>query len=100
MSGATIDSVRNGGWRVRVDLSERERVALECAERMTATPPAVDDAFFASLAGLFEAAEIVEMAAVCAFENYRARLNVALGVEGHGFSTGEARRPEERGQPD
>ena len=28
---------------------------------------------------------IVEMAAICAWENYRARVNVALGVEGHGF---------------
>ena len=28
---------------------------------------------------------IVEMAAICAWENYRARFNAALGVEGHGF---------------
>jgi hypothetical protein len=27
------------------------------------------------------------MAAICAWENYRARLNCALGVTGHGFYT-------------
>lgn len=95
MCDATIATVRNGGWRASVDLSERERLALELAERMTATPPAVENALFDSLSALFEPAEIVEMAAVCAFENYRARLNVALGVEGHGFYTGEAARSDE-----
>jgi alkylhydroperoxidase family enzyme len=35
----------------------------------------------------FSPAEIVEMAAICAWENYRARLNCALGVTGHGFYT-------------
>ncbi|HET9014802.1 MAG TPA: hypothetical protein VFN57_04360 [Thermomicrobiaceae bacterium] len=90
MSGATIAAVRSGDWRGRDELDERDRAGLEFAERMTATPPAVEDGFFARLVARFAPGEIAEMAAVCAFENYRARLNVALGVEGHGFYTGGA----------
>ena len=96
MSDATIAAVRNGGWRGCVDLGERDGAALELAERMTATPPLVDDAFFGRLSALFEPGEIVEMAAICAFENYRARLNVALGEEGHGFYIAGDTRPEVR----
>jgi alkylhydroperoxidase family enzyme len=64
---------------------ERERLALEMAERMTVTGQRVDDAFFARLRERFSEAEVVELAATVAAENFRSRLNVALGVEAQGF---------------
>ncbi|HET7036784.1 MAG TPA: hypothetical protein VFI42_13950 [Thermomicrobiaceae bacterium] len=77
--------MRQGAWRDLPGLDERERLALELAERGTATPPEVDDAFFARLAARFSPPEIVELSAIIAWENYRARFNVILGIEGHGF---------------
>lgn len=85
MSAALIESVRDGTWRDLMDLPASHRVALEFAEAMTATPPAVDDALFARLQEHFDARGIVELTALCAWENYRARFNCALGVEAHGF---------------
>lgn len=52
---------------------------------MTATPPTVDEAFIGTLMAHFDQPTIVEMAAIVAWENYRARLNTAIGVEGHSF---------------
>ena len=52
---------------------------------MTSTPPSADRELVERLAEHFETAQIVEMAAIIAWENYRARINTGLGVEGHGF---------------
>lgn len=49
------------------------------------TPPEVDDALFARLQAHYSAPEIVELTSIVAWENYRARFNAILGVEGHGF---------------
>lgn len=80
-----IAAIKAGTWRDLTDLSESDRVALELAERMTTTPLDVDDAFFARLQAHFEPPQIVELVAICAWENFRARFNRALGIEGHGF---------------
>jgi alkylhydroperoxidase family enzyme len=77
--------VKDGTWRELDDLDEAERLALEYAERMTSTPPTVDEHLLARLREHFSQPAIVEMAAIVAWENYRARLNTAIGVEGHGF---------------
>ena len=82
-----IAAVRRGTWRERPELDQRDRLALELAERGATTPPRVDDEFFAQLREQFAPADIVELAAIVAWENYRARFNVILGVEGHGFYT-------------
>src|SRR5947207_13407985 len=63
------------------DLSERERVALEYADRVSATPVDVPDEFFAHLQRLFSEREIVELTAHIAHENYNAKSNRALRVE-------------------
>ena len=62
-----------------------ERLALEFAERMTITGQRVDDDFFARLRDHFSEAQCVELAAAVAFENFRSKLNPALGVEAQGF---------------
>uniref|UniRef100_A0A7C2W9R9 Carboxymuconolactone decarboxylase family protein n=2 Tax=Thermorudis TaxID=1649508 RepID=A0A7C2W9R9_9BACT len=60
-------------------------MALELAERVTATPTAVNDELFERLRRHFTEAQIVELAAICAWENYRARFNRVLDIEPHGF---------------
>jgi alkylhydroperoxidase family enzyme len=66
-------------------LSERERTALEYADRVSATPVDVPDDFFARLARLFSEREIVEMTAHIALENYNAKSNRPLRVEANNF---------------
>jgi alkylhydroperoxidase family enzyme len=55
---------------------------------MTRTPVEVSDALFAKLRGKFTEAELVELTATIAWENYRARFDHAFGVEAEGFSEG------------
>ena len=64
---------------------ERERLALELAERMTITGEKVDDELFLRVRWHFSEAETVELAAAIALENFRSKLNVALGVDAQGF---------------
>ena len=67
------------------DLSERERVALEYADRVSATPVDVPDEFFANLQQLFTEREIVELTAHIAHENYNAKSSRPLRVEANNF---------------
>ena len=52
---------------------------------MTATPAEVTDAVYEDAAKHFTEAQLVELAATAAMENYRARLNRAFLVEAQGF---------------
>jgi alkylhydroperoxidase family enzyme len=56
-------------------LSEREQIALEYADRVSATPVGASDEFFAALQRLFSEREIVELTAHIAHENYNAKSN-------------------------
>lgn len=77
--------MRDGDWRALDALDVADQLALEYAERMTATPPLIDSTFMARMTAHFDNPIIVQMAAIVAWENYRARMNVGLGVEGHSF---------------
>ena len=66
-------------------LSERERIALEYADRISATPVDVPDAFFANLERFFSEREIVELTAHIAHENYNAKSNRPLRVDANNF---------------
>jgi alkylhydroperoxidase family enzyme len=72
-------------WRDSLLFSEAERAALEYAERMTITGERVDDALFARLRKHYSEAQIVELTAAIAFENFRSKVNPALGVAAQGF---------------
>ena len=72
-------------WRDSTIYSDAERLALEYAERMTITGQKVDDAFFAKLKQQFSEAQIVELTAVIAIENFRSKFNPPLGIEAQGF---------------
>ena len=62
-----------------------ERAALEYAEAMTITGQKVSDELFARVRAHFSEAQIVELTAAVAVENFRSKFNVALGVEAQGF---------------
>lgn len=72
-------------WRTSSLFSAMERVALEYAERITCTDQKVDDAFFAEVKKHFSDAQIVELTAAIALENFRSKFNPTLGVEAQGF---------------
>jgi alkylhydroperoxidase family enzyme len=72
-------------WRESSLFSEAERVALEYAERITITTEKVDDALFERLKQHFTEAQLVELTAVIAFENFRSKFNPSLAIEAQGF---------------
>ena len=72
-------------WRDSKLFSPMERAALEYAERITTTGQKVDDALFAELKKHFTEAEIVELTAAIAMENFRSKFNPPLGIEAQGF---------------
>ena len=61
---------------------------LEYADGMTQTPVDVQDALFAKLREKFNDAQLVELTATLAWENYRARFDHAFSVEAEGFTEG------------
>lgn len=72
-------------WRDSSLFSPSERLALEYAERITYTDQQVDDAFFAELRKHFTEAQVVELTAAIAMENFRSKFNPTLGVAAQGF---------------
>ena len=64
---------------------ESEKAALEYAEAMTITDRKVSDQLFARVRVHFAEAQIVELTAAVALENFRSKFNVALGIEAQGF---------------
>lgn len=74
-----------GSWRESGAFGEAERLALEYAERITHTGQKVDDALFGRLKAHFSEAQIVELTAAVALENFRSKFNPALGIETQGF---------------
>lgn len=72
-------------WRDSTLFSEAERLALEYAERITYTDRKVDDALVEDLKKHFTDAQIVELTAAIAMENFRSKFNPALGIEAQGF---------------
>jgi uncharacterized peroxidase-related enzyme len=68
-------------FRNRSDFSDREKAALELAERETLDSNGIDDAFWASLRQHFEEGEIIELAAAIGLFNYFNRFNNSLKME-------------------
>ena len=79
-------------WRDSKLFSEAERLALEYAERITYTDQKVDDALVDRLKQHFTDAQIVELSAAIAMENFRSKFNPPLGVEAQGFCVIPAKR--------
>ena len=85
-AGSSEDKIRQvPEWRASALFSPAERVALEYAERVTITGEKVDGDLFARLRDHFDEAQVVELTAAVALENFRSKFNPALGIEAQGF---------------
>ena len=85
-AGATDDKIRQvPTWRESALFNAMEKDALEYAERMTITGEKVTDELWGRLRGHFTEAQLVELTAAVAVENFRSKFNVPLGVEAQGF---------------
>ena len=75
-------------YQTSAQFSEAEKLVLEYADEMTRTPVEIPDALFDQLRRRFNPAQLVELTATIAWENYRARFNHAFGAESESFSAG------------
>ncbi|MFT4582434.1 MAG: alkylhydroperoxidase family enzyme [Gammaproteobacteria bacterium] len=62
-----------------------ERLVLDYGEKMTITGETVDDSLFAKLREHFSEAQIVELTAGIAMENFRSKFNAPLKIQSQGF---------------
>jgi alkylhydroperoxidase family enzyme len=72
-------------WRDSTLFSEAERLALEYAECITYTDRRVDEVLVDQLKKHYSDAQLVELTAAIAMENFRSKFNPALGIEAQGF---------------
>src|SRR6202162_139912 len=100
-TGADADKIREvPAWRESRRFSETERAALEYAEAMTITGQRVGDELFARLRSHYDEAQIVELTAAVALENFRSKMNVPLQVQAQGFCViPERQNAEDGGSP-
>ena len=75
-------------YRNSEEFTDTEKLVMELAEAMTRTPAYVGEDLRQSLLAQFTQAQLTELAATIAWENYRGRLNQSLGVRSAGFSDG------------
>jgi 4-carboxymuconolactone decarboxylase len=68
--------------------SHLEKLVLRYAAAVTRTPADIPDELFDALREHFSEAQLVELTAAIALENYRARFNHAFGMGSQGFSEG------------
>ena len=85
-AGASAEKVREVARAAESPLfGEAERAALAYAEAVTYSDRRVDDALFARVRAHFDEAQVVELTAAVALENFRSKFNVALRIEAQGF---------------
>lgn len=70
--------------------SDDEKLVLEYAEALTATPAEPAEELLERLRDRFNEKQLVELTANIAIENYRARFNHAFGLAPQGFAKGAA----------
>jgi AhpD family alkylhydroperoxidase len=71
--------------------SPLERLVIDYAVGMSRTPVDVPDELFAQLREHFDDAQLVELTAAIATENFRGRFNWAFGIGSEGFADGTPR---------
>ena len=68
--------------------SELEKLALDYAVCLSNTPAEVPDELFEKLRALLDEAQLMELTATAAWENYLARFNRGFAMEAEGLSGG------------
>lgn len=74
-------------WRQTDELSEIERLVVELADVLSATPVNLTDDLTARLRQQFSERQLVDLVNNIAWENCRARFNRGLGVESDHYDT-------------
>ncbi len=94
--GATDDLYANVADPDHHDYTERERLAIEFAERFALDHQGIDDELFARLRGAYTDAEILDLTLCCAAFLGLGRVLAVLGIEADGADGPTA--PEQRGR--
>jgi alkylhydroperoxidase family enzyme len=71
-------------WRTSSLFSEPETLAFELADATIEVPVQVSDDLFERLRRHYTTEQLVELAAICALENFRSRFNRIFRVEPNG----------------
>ena len=80
--GWTEDQIAHlGEFESRSDFSDKEKVALRLAERVTRDAHEVDESFWQELCRHFDEGEVVELLAAIGLFNYFNRFNDSLRME-------------------
>ena len=88
-SGLTDDELKElVDWQASELLDEMDKLVLEYADAISATPVEVSDDLFDRMRGHFDEQQLVELTAAIAWENWRARFNWAFGLGKEGYSEG------------
>lgn len=75
-------------WRATTALDDVEKLVLELAEALTATPVTVDEELRRRLQRGFTQRQLVELANLIAWENCRARFNRCFDIQPDGYNLG------------
>ncbi len=88
-AGITETQLRDlPAYETSAAFSSLEKLVIDYAVAMTKTPVEVPEALFSALQRHFNNAQLVELTAAIAWENYRARFDHAFAIEAQGFSEG------------
>ena len=71
-------------WRTSGLFSEADKLAFELTDATIEMPVDVSDDLFARLRRHYTTEQLVELAAICALENFRSRFNRIFRVEPNG----------------
>jgi alkylhydroperoxidase family enzyme len=100
-TGVTDAQLRElADYRASTAFSALDCLVLDYAVAMTDVPVEVNDDVFRALRSHFDDAQMLELTATIAWENYCARFDHALGIESPGFSAGASCVLPERSKPD
>jgi len=80
-----LASLRDGSDNGLAGFDEKERLLVQLADALAATPADVSEELFAQLHANFTEEQLIELAADAAQENYRARWNRLFDVGSDGF---------------
>jgi alkylhydroperoxidase family enzyme len=87
--GVTEEQLRDmSRYRESPAFDDQERLVIDLAVEMTKAPVSLPADLKERLRERFDEAQLVELAAAIAWENYRGRFNRVFGVEPVGFSEG------------
>jgi AhpD family alkylhydroperoxidase len=88
-AGVSEEQIRDfHSYRESSAFTRVEKLVMEYAEEMSKEQVDIPDELFAGLCEHFDDAQLVELTAAIAIENFRARFNNALDVPAAGFSEG------------